>query len=157
ILKRLRSTPLPATTYLAAVLVATAVVYAIESVVLIAMGYSMSNIGLHANWPSVVLALLLGTIAFAALGVGLAGYIRSGDGASAVVNAVYLPTSFLAGSFWSTNSYPHWLRIVTDALPLTHLIRLLRDTLLLHVAIWHDWRQVAVLAAWGAAGLVFAL
>ena len=53
------------------------------------------------QWLSLVLALLLGTLSFAALGIALTGAIRSGDGASAVVNAIYLPVSFLAGAFWS--------------------------------------------------------
>jgi ABC-2 type transport system permease protein len=157
ILKRLRATPLPAPTYLVAVLVSAAIVYAIEAVVLIALGDAMFDPRIDAHWLSVVLALLLGTLAFAALGVGLTGFIRSGDGSSAVVNAVYLPTSFLAGSFWTTTQYPHWLRVVTDVLPLTHFIRLIRDVLLLHDTIWSDWRQVAVLAGWGFFGLVLSL
>jgi ABC-2 type transport system permease protein len=157
ILKRLRATPLPASTYLVAVLVSATIVYAIEAVVLIVLGATMFDPRIDANWVSVVLTLGVGTLAFAALGVGLAGFIRSGDGASAVVNAVYLPTSFLAGSFWTTTQYPHWLRVVTDALPLTHFIRLIRDVLLLHQTIWADWRQVAVVAAWGLGGLIFAL
>jgi ABC-2 type transport system permease protein len=156
ILKRLRATPLPIPTYLAAVLISAAIAYAIEAVVLIVLGEVLYEPKIDAHWLSVVLALLLGTLCFAALGVGLTGYIRSGDGASAVVNAVYLPTSFLAGSFWTTTQYPHWLRAVADALPLTHFIRLMRDTLLLHTAIWSDWRQVAVVGAWGLGGLVFA-
>ena len=41
------------------------------------------------------------------MGIALTGAIRSGDGASAVVNAVYLPISFLAGAFWSAQYFPH--------------------------------------------------
>ncbi len=32
------------------------------------------------------------------------------SGSSAVVNAIYLPTAFLSGSFWSPHAYPHFLR-----------------------------------------------
>jgi ABC-2 type transport system permease protein len=157
ILKRLRATPLPAWTYLAGVLVSATIVYAIEAIVLIALGNALYDLGMHANWLSLVLALLLGTAVFASLGIGLTGFIRSGDGASAVVNAIYLPVAFLAGSFWTTAKYPHWLKTVTDIFPLTHFIRLVRDALLLHGTIWADWRQVAVLAIWGAFGLALCL
>ena len=61
---------------------------------------------LSARVVSLVLALLLGTLSFAALGLALTGFIRSGEGSSAVVNAIYLPMAFLSGSFWS----PHTTR-----------------------------------------------
>ena len=65
-----------------------------------------------------MLALLLGTLAFAALGLALTGYIRSAEGSSAVVNAIYLPAAFLSGSFWSPHAYPRFLEIIADVLPL---------------------------------------
>ena len=42
----------------------------------------------------------------AALGVGLTAVIRSAEGASAVVNAIYLPAAFLAGAFFSPAHFP---------------------------------------------------
>jgi ABC-2 type transport system permease protein len=102
----------------------------------------------------VALAVLFGTLAFAAMGIALTGAIRSGDGASAVVNAVYLPVSFLAGAFWSAQSFPHFLSVISEILPLTHFIRLMRNIVLLNQPIWDNWEQVAVVAAWGIAGLI---
>ena len=104
-----------------------------------------------------ILAILLGSLAFAALGIALTSAIRSGDGASAVVNAIYLPISFLAGAFWSPQSFPHFLEVIAQILPLTHFIRLMRDIVLLHQTIWDNWQQVAVVAAWGLAGLVLSM
>jgi ABC-2 type transport system permease protein len=129
ILKRRRATPLPSPTYLASVIAATVVVYAIEAAVLIVLGKVMFHVHFPKQWLSLVLALLLGTLAFAALGIALAGYIRTGDGSSAVVNAIYLPTSF-PGSFWSPHGYPRFLEVIADILPLTYFIRLMRDVVL---------------------------
>ena len=50
---------------------------------------------------SLVLALLLGAVAFCGLGIGVSALIKSAEGASAVVNAIYLPASFIAGAFFS--------------------------------------------------------
>ncbi len=157
ILKRLRGTPLPAPTYLGSVIVSTAIVYAIESTVLIVLARVLFHPQLRTQWLSLVLALLLGTVAFAALGIALAGFIRSGDGASAVVNAVYLPMSFLAGSFWTPQAYPHFLKVIADVMPLTYFIRLMRDVTVRNDTIWSDWKNVAVVGAWGLAGLVLAV
>jgi ABC-2 type transport system permease protein len=157
ILKRLRGTPLPAPTYLAGVIVSTVIVYAVEAAALIALARVMFHVALPDRWPSLILALLLGTLAFAALGIALTGGIRSGDGASAVVNAVYLPTAFLSGSFWTPHAYPHVLRVIADILPLTYFIRLMRDIVLLHHTIWASWENAAVVGGWGIAGLVLAV
>jgi ABC-2 type transport system permease protein len=157
VLKRVRGTPLPPATYLGSVITSTVIVYAIEAAVLILLGRLAFHIPLPHEWPSVILAILLGTLAFAAMGIALTGLIRSGDGASAVVNAIYLPISFLAGAFWSAQSFPRFLTVISEILPLTHFIRLMRNIVLLHQPIWSNWDQVAVVAAWGVAGLVLAV
>jgi len=156
ILKRLRATPLPAPVYVLGVLGSTVIVYAIESAALIVLGRAMFGVAFPDQWLSLVLALLLGTLAFAALGIALTGFIRSGDGSSAVVNAIYLPMAFLSGSFWSPHAYPRFLEVIADILPLTYFIRLMRDVALRDETIWSDWREALVVAAWGLGGLVIA-
>ena len=157
ILKRLRGTPLPAVTYLGSVIVSTAIVFAVESAVLIVLARVLFHPHLMTQWLSLVLALALGTVSFAALGIALASLIRSGDGASAVVNAVYLPMSFLAGSFWTPQQYPHFLKVIADLLPLTYFIRLMRDVTVRNETIWTDWKYAAAVGAWGLVGLVLAV
>ncbi len=154
VLKRLRGTPLPPATYLGSVITSTVIVYSIEAVALIALAKVLYDVPLPHEWPSVILAVVFGTLAFAAMGIALTGVIRSGDGASAVVNAVYLPVSFLAGAFWSAQSFPHFLEVISEILPLTHFIRLMRNIVVLNQPIWDNWEQVAVVAAWGLAGLI---
>ena len=157
VLKRVRGTPLPPATYLEAVIASTTIVYLIEAAALIALGRLAYDVPLPRQWPSLILAILLGALAFAALGIALSGVVRSGDGASAVVNAIYLPVAFLAGSFWSAQNFPGPIRDISNVLPLTHFIRLMRNILVLHQEIWDNWEQVAVVAAWGLAGLVLAV
>lgn len=157
ILKRVRATPLPPRTYLAAVIASTTLVYAIEAVALILLARLAFHVRLPHQWFSLLLAVVLGSLAFAALGIALTGAIRSGDGASAVVNAVYLPLSFLAGAFWSAQNFPHVIRVFSDVLPLTHFIRLMRNIVVLHQEIWSSWEQVVIIAAWGLVGLVLSM
>ncbi|HKH30811.1 MAG TPA: ABC transporter permease [Gaiellaceae bacterium] len=157
ILKRLRATPLPASTYLAAVLTSITLVFALEAVVMIAIGHFGFDTDLPDRFVSLALALLLGTASFAALGVGLSGLVRSAEGASAVVNAIYLPVSFISGAFFSPESFPAFLEAIANVLPLTYFIELVRDVMLHGSQIWDEPTAVAVVAAWGAAGLVAAL
>lgn len=157
ILKRLRATPLPAPAFLAAVIASTVIVYAIEAAALLLLGRFVFGIHLATHWLSLVLALLLGSLSFAALGIALTGWIRSGEGSSAVVNAIYLPVSFLSGAFVSPHEYPHFLEVVAEVLPLTYFIRLMRDVVLRDQAIWSSWESAVVVAAWGLAGAVLAV
>jgi ABC-2 type transport system permease protein len=157
VLKRLRGTPLSPATYLGAVIASIVIVYLIESVALIVMARLLYDVPLPHEWLSVILAVLFGTLAFAAMGFALTGLIRSDEGASAVVNAIYLPVSFLAGAFWTAQSFPHFLTVISEILPLTHFIRLMRNIVLLNQPIWDNWEQVAVIAAWGLGGLILSV
>jgi ABC-2 type transport system permease protein len=154
ILKRLRATPLPPATYLSAVLTSIVLVFALETVLMIAIGRIAFDTALPDRPVSLAAALLLGSVSFAALGVGLSSLIRSAEGASAVVNAIYLPVSFISGAFFSPASFPAFLEAIAEVLPLVYFIELVRDVMLHGDRIWDKPTAVAVIAAWGALGLV---
>ena len=154
VLKRLRGTPLPGWAYVGAVLASTLIVFTIEVVALLVLANVMFDVPYPDRWLSLALAVLLGVVAFAALGVALTTVIRSAEGASAVVNAVYLPMAFLAGSFWTPQAYPPVLEAIANLLPLTYYIQLMQDIVLHNEQIWADWTNVGVVAAWGFFGLV---
>jgi ABC-2 type transport system permease protein len=146
ILKRLRATPLPAPAYIA-----------VEVAALILLGRVVFGIPAPDRIGSLVLALLLGAIAFCALGIAVASLIKSAEGSSAVVNAIYLPASFIAGAFFSPEHFPSALRAIAEVLPLTYFLRLIRNVMLHDQAIWTQSTNVAVVAAWGLLGVVVAL
>jgi ABC-2 type transport system permease protein len=157
ILKRLRATPLPASTYLAAVLTSIVFVFALESSLMIVIGRVGFETAVPDRLVSLALALLLGASSFAAMGIGLSGLVRSAEGASAVVNAIYLPVSFISGAFFSPESFPGFLEAIANVLPLTYLIKLVRDVMLHGSEIWDEPAAVGMVAAWGVAGLVAAI
>lgn len=157
VLKRLRATPLPRRTYLAAALVSTLAVFALQSVAIVALGRLLFDADLPTEWASLALAALAGVAAFAGIGLGAASLIRSAEGSSAVVNVILLPMAFLSGSFGPTRDYPDVLRAIGDVLPLKHLIDLLDAVYLDHEQAWEHPGALAVLAAWGLAGLLVAL
>jgi ABC-2 type transport system permease protein len=157
ILKRIRSTPLPPTTYLVAVLTSIMVVFALQAASLFILGKVLKS----TPWPhhvlSLVLSLALGAAVFAALGLALTGFIRSLEGSSAIVNVIVLPMAFLSGSFGSVAHYPKALRVIGDVLPLKYLLDLINGVYLHGQQIWDRPRAVAVLAAWGLLGMAAAM
>lgn len=157
VLKRLRATPLPGWAYIVAVLGSILFVFFLEAIALVALGRLAFDVALPDNPFSLFAALALGAASFAALGVALTTVIRSAEGSSAVVNAIYLPVAFISGSFFSSDAFPRVLRAVAEVLPLVHLIRLVRDVMVYGDHIWEDPGSVAMIVGWGIFGLVVAL
>jgi ABC-2 type transport system permease protein len=156
ILKRLRATPLSPVVYLGSVLTSTLLVFAAEAVALFLLGRAVFGTPFPARIGSVALVVVLGSVCFAAMGVGLSGLIRSGEGSSAVVNLIVLPMSFLTGAFGPTHHYPRFLRAVGDVLPLKYLVDLSNAVYLHKHSFWSQGTAIGVLAAWGVAGVAVA-
>ena len=157
ILKRLRSTPLPPATYVAALLTSTLVVFGLQTVALFLLGRSLYSTPFPPDIGSFVVTIVIGAAVFAALGTATASVIRSAEGASAVVNFILLPMAFLSGAFGPTRGYPAVLRAIGDVLPLTYLVKLV-DAVYLHgQGVWTQPEALLILAAWGVAGLVFTM
>ena len=156
VLKRLRSTPLPPATYLGAFLVSTLFVFFLQMALTVSLGLALYDAQGAESWPAVLPVMLLGGIAFAGMGFGIASLIRSAEGSSAVVNLIVLPMAFLSGSFGPTSGYPEVLQRIADVLPLTYLIDLIEGAYLSGEPLTDDPTAVAVLVAWGVAGYLVA-
>jgi len=157
VLKRIRSTPLPPATYLTAVLASTFITFLVEATLLILLGLVLFDVPLPVRPVSLFFVLVIGSLAFAAMGLGLSGFVRSAEGSSAVVNFVYLPMAIISGTFFSPNKYPGFLKAIADVLPLTYFTKLTRDVMVLHHHIWTESAAIAVVLLWGLIGLIAAL
>ena len=157
VLKRVRGTPLPTGVYLAALIVSTLGVIALQAVAQVLVGRFL----LGADWPaapgSFVAALALGSVAFAALGLAITGAVRSAEGSSAIVNAIYLPMVFISGVFFSVEALPRFLEALAEISPLTYLLRLVRAAFIEGDGLVSSPGAVGALALWGLGGLALAL
>jgi ABC-2 type transport system permease protein len=87
---------------------------------------TIGNLVYGVDWPQdpllLVLFTALGVVCFAALGIAFSHAIPNEDAAPAYTNAVFLPTIFISGVFYSSDDLPEALKAVAEALPLKHLI-----------------------------------
>ncbi len=157
VLKRVRATPLPPATYLVAVLVSTFVTFLIQAALIVVIGRLLFSVGIPGRIGSLLLALVLGAAAFAAMGLGLTGLVRSAEGSSAVVNFVYLPMAIISGTFFTPKDYPAFLRDIADVLPLTYFTKLTRDVMVRDHHIWSEGGSILAVLVWGAIGLAAAI
>ncbi len=157
ILKRIRSTPLPPAHYLAAALVSMLLVFALQAVAIVLVAKFAYGASLPSRPFSLVAAAAVGAAAFSGMGLGLASLIRSSEGASAVVNVVVLPMSFLSGGFGPTSRYPRFLQDVAEVLPLKHFIDAVAAIYLDRESVGAQGWALLVVALWGLVGVAIAL
>ncbi len=169
ILKRIRGTPLPGRAYLSARVIHSMIVGALLVVITLAFGWVFYD----GTWPTgmalvqFVVTFLVGSLSFAALALALTAAIPNADAAPPVVNASILPLLFLSGIFIPIgDEAPAWIRFVGDIFPVKHFADAMRAAYLsditiatpggpVHPFVFH-WSDVAVIAAWGIAGLLLA-
>ena len=140
-----------------AVLLSTLVTFALQAVGLLVLGGLVFDASMPANWLGFAGAVVLGVVSFAGMGLAAASLIRSAEGVSAVVNVVILPMAFLSGSFGPTRDFPAFLQAIADVLPLTYFIDIVNGVYLDGDSLFADPKALAVVLAWGAAGVLIAL
>jgi ABC-2 type transport system permease protein len=146
VLKRLGSTPLSRSGLLAAKTATVVTVEAAQALVIVATGVSL---GWDLTWrllPAIVI-LLIGTVAFAGIGLLLAGTLRA-EANLAAANALFLVLLFLGGMAYPLARLPDALEAVARALPAAALSESVRDVL---AGAAFPWGSFTVLVLWAVA------
>ena len=156
-LKRIRGTPMPAGAYLAARIV-HAVLMAILLVVIVAtFGVAFYHAHVTARTlPAFVATVVVGAASFSALGLALTRVIPNADAAPAVVNASILPLLFLSGVFIPLPAKGAWFVTLAKIFPVYHFTHAMLSAFFLPVGNGFQGTDLAIMGAWGVAGLVFA-
>ena len=157
ILKRAGGTPLPRAAFLGArILHATCV-----AVLLVAITIAFGSAVYGADIPTgmallrFIVALLVGSAAFCALGLAVTALIPNADAAAPVVNAIALPVEFLSGIFIAFgDNTPSWILWVAKIFPVRHFALSMQAGFL---GTPFSWTDVLVVAAWGLGGLLLGI
>lgn len=159
VLKRRRSTPVPAWVLIAGRTLTAIVVSLGVMVAVLVIGRFAYGVKLPVGTlPGVVVTAVVGSIAFCCLAYALATAIHSADAAQPMVQAIMLPLYFISGVFIPNVQLPAWLRDVARVFPVQHLADGLHhafDPAAHGTGI--VWGDVGVLVLWGAVGLTIAL
>jgi ABC-2 type transport system permease protein len=158
-LKRGRGTPMPPWVFIAG-RVGNSVVVALLMLVLIAALGRLAY-GVEVPWerlPAIVVTLVVGAAAFCCLGIALTAAIPSQDAAAPIVNALLLPLYFLSGVFIPDDQLPGGVIHFADAFPVRHFFEAFFGAYVnAGGGSAFEWGNLAIVAAWGVAGLVVAV
>ncbi|MFD9239978.1 ABC transporter permease [[Kitasatospora] papulosa] len=149
VLKRLGASPLPRwglmTAKTLSVLVTEVLQVVLLTVIAFALGWSPQG-----NPFSVLLLLVLGTVAFSGLGLLMAGTLKA-EATLAAANLVFLLLLVGGGVVVPLDRFPEAAQSVLGLLPISALSDGLRDVLQHGAAM--PWGDAAVLAVWAVLGL----
>ncbi|MEI9906856.1 MAG: ABC transporter permease [Actinomycetota bacterium] len=166
-LKRLRGTPMPASSYFIGktILVLASMIF---QVFLLLLGgvlfFGLSLPTSATKWLTFAVLILLGTASSTALGIAFSVVPKSGRGASAVVSPIVIILQFFSGVFFIFTQLPAWMQQVAAIFPLKWLCQGMRSVFLPanfateEVAnSWETGKTLLILSAWLIAGLLIAV
>lgn len=159
VLKRRRATPVSTTAIIAGRSLTSTVAALFITAVLLVIGWIFFSASVPGRTaPALVVAVILGTVAFGCMGYGLASLIRDQDAAQPTTQAVMLPLYFISGVFIPTSQLPHWLGDIGKVFPVRHLAQALLVAYDPHTrgAGFAGW-DLLIVGVWGVVGLVVAL
>jgi ABC-2 type transport system permease protein len=126
VLRRFRATPLKPTTYIVADILANLLMTALGMMALVAFGWALYRVRLEGRPLDVALALILSALAMFAVGYLIAGLAPGARSAQIVGMAILYPMIFLSGATVPLEVMPRSVERISNFLPLTYAVRLLR-------------------------------
>lgn len=126
VLRRFRTTPLHPAAYIVANITSYYVMTMMGVIALVAVGKGAYGMNFEGNVLSVWAGFTLGSFAFFALGYLIAGIAPTARIAQAVGMVAMFPMMFLSGSAIPLEVLPPSVRSVSNFIPLTHVVTLMR-------------------------------
>lgn len=147
ILKRLNATPLRRWQLVASNVVMRLLIGIAQAVIIIAVGAALYGVQMAGSFVILAGFIVLGTLAFLALGYVIASFATTEEAANGMTSVVQFPLMFLSGTFFPLDQMPDFLRTVALLLPLTYLSDALRQVMVDGTPFAPLWACFAVLAA----------
>jgi ABC-2 type transport system permease protein len=158
-LKRVRGTPLPPTAFVAGRIGNSLVISVIMVVLVSGIGALLYGVTIPTETlPAMLVTLAVGAFSFSCLGFALAAAIPTAQAAPAVTNATVLPLYFLSGVFIPQDELPNGVLDFASVFPIRPFFQAMFTTWDPHTTgAGFEWGHLAVVAAWGVAGLLIAV
>jgi ABC-2 type transport system permease protein len=159
VLKRRRSTPVPAWVLIASRALTSVIVSIFLVIVIAVLGRVIYSVHLPSSTlPAFVVGVALGAASLCCLAFAVSTVIPSEDSAQPIIQAITLPLYFISGVFVPKDQLSKTLQDIGSVFPISHLNNALFKAFEPGTTgSGFAGSDLLVLAAWGAAGLLIAL
>ena len=148
ILKRLQATPLRRWQLVGSNVLMRLLIAVVQTAIIIGVGSAFFDVQISGSWLLIGGFVLLGSLAFIALGYVIASFASSEESANGMTSVVQFPLMFLSGTFFPIDAMPDALQTVARALPLTYLGDALRQVMVDGTPFSPLWVCFVVLVGW---------
>ena len=166
-LKRLRGTPMPASSYFIGKAILVSVSMLIQILMLLGFGLIFFGVEMPTDinkWITFTWLLLLGSACSTSLGIAFSIVPKSGRSASAVVSPIVIILQFFSGVFLIFTQLPPWMQQIAAIFPLKWLTQGMRSVFLPDsfaaeevAKSWENGRTFTILIAWLVIGIFFSV
>ena len=155
VLRRLRATPLPMSSFMGANVLMRVVTSLIQTAIVLGVGILLFHVQISGSLLVIAAVAIIGSGTFVSLGFTIAAVSKNVEVAQALMNVVQTPMMFLSGIFFPMTNAPAWIQPIVKILPLTYLANALRAVILDGVGLWAvRWDLLILLACTGVFVLV---
>ena len=166
-LKRLRGTPMPASSYFIGKAIVVTVSMIAQVVLLLGAGVAFFGVNLPTQlnkWLTFAALIFLGSLVSTILGVAFSSVPKNARGASAIVSPVVIILQFFSGVFFIFTDLPAWMQQVAAIFPLKWLTQGMRSVFLPEnfatreiAGNWETGRTFAIIGIWIVVGTILAI
>jgi ABC-2 type transport system permease protein len=146
ILRRIKVTPFPLTSFVLARVISQVIIAVAQALILVGLARLLFGSQPRGNPLLILLVVVVGALAFLAIGFAVSGIARNAEIAASYANMITFPMLFLSGVFFSIESAPVWLQPVARLLPLAYMVDALRAPMMRGEGLAAIWRDLLALA-----------
>ncbi|SFA88025.1 MULTISPECIES: ABC transporter permease [unclassified Bacillus (in: firmicutes)] len=148
ILRRMQGTRLKASTFIAAQITARLVLNGSQALLLLLIANLVFDLTIKGSWLVVISLVVLGTLAFMAIGFIIAGLAKTPESVGPIAGFLTFPMMFLGGVFFPIKNMPDLIQPFVNLLPISHLSHALRETMNLGTPFMSLLPEFSILTGW---------
>ena len=156
ILRRMQGTTLKASTFIAAQITARLLMNGLQALIVLLVAHLLFGVEIRGSWFTLISFIILGTLAFMAIGFIIAGIAKTPESAAPIAGVLSFPMLFLGGVFFPIRNMPEFLQPIVKLLPISHLSTALREIMNVGAAWSSLGLEAAILGGWVVAAFVIA-
>ena len=148
ILRRMQSTPLKASSFIAAQITARLIINASQAILVLLVANLIFQTQMRGSWALLLGFVVLGTLTFMSIGFIIASLAKTPESASPIAGIISFPMLFLGGTFFPLSNLPEWVQSIVKLFPIAHLTTAMRQVLNVGEGLATLWPMAAILGAW---------
>jgi len=121
----------------------------IQGFIVLFLAILIFGVHVYGSWLIMILLLFLGVFAFMGIGILVSAMATAQETAMAIMMTLTFPTMFLSGTFFPVQQMPHFMQVISKAIPLTYESTALRKVIVLSAGFSAVWTEIIVLTAFG--------